>query len=111
MAEEDMRLTKLEEELALVHNCEVDQGAFTHLIVEKVPQTTDFGEIAVKMSFAATAVGKQEVLNALMAECPQLKLKNEMLSEDPYARVRANRVQQEALKGEHKFLFLTKVKK
>lgn len=63
------------------------------------------------MSFAATVVEKQEALNVLMAEYPQLKLKNEILGWDSYTRTRANRAQQEVLKGEHKFLFLTEVKK
>lgn len=43
------------------------------------------------MSSVAKEVGKQEVLNALMEECPQLKLKNKRLGWDPYVRARANR--------------------
>lgn len=111
LAEKEVRLAQLEAELALVRSQEVDQGAFADLVVEKVLQTTCFGEMAVKMSSAATVVGKQEVLNALMTECPQLQLRKERLSWDPYARARANKVQQEEKKGEHEFLFLTEVKK
>lgn len=58
---------------------EVNQGAFAKLVVEKVLQMRDFGEITVKMSSSATAVGKQETLNALLMECPLLKLKKKRL--------------------------------
>lgn len=97
MAQQESRLAKLEEELARIRSREVDQGAFAELLVEKVLQTADFGEIAVQLSASAMAVGKQEVLNALMAECPQLKLKKERLGWDPHAIARANKVQQDLL--------------
>lgn len=67
LAEKETRLAKIEEELTLIHSREVDQEAFTDLMVEKLLQTTDFGEMAVKMSSAATAVEKQKVFKALMA--------------------------------------------
>lgn len=79
IAEKDSRLAKLEEELALIRTHEVNQGDFVELVVEKVLQTIDFGEMKAKMSSAAKVMGKQEVLNALMNECPQLKLKKERL--------------------------------
>lgn len=73
-------------------------------------QTADFGEIAVQLSASAMAVGKQEVLNALMAECPQLKLKKERLGWDPHAIARANKVQQDVLKSKHEFKLLKEIK-
>lgn len=65
----------METELALVRSHKVDQGAFAELVVEKVLHTMSFGEMAVKMSTTAIDVGKQEVLNAVMAKCPQMKLR------------------------------------
>lgn len=45
------------------------------MVVKKILQTVDFRELAVKISAAAINIGKQKVLNSLMAECPQLKLR------------------------------------
>lgn len=111
LEEKEERIAQLEAELALVRSREVDQGAFAELVVEKVLRTTSFGEVAVKMSTAAIDIGKQEVLNALMAECPQLKLRKRRFGWDPYATARANKLQQEVLKGDHEFVFLTEVRK
>lgn len=110
-ADRGERLVQAEKELALQRSREIDQGAFAALVVEKLLQTADFGELAAKMSVAATSVGKQEVLNMLMAECPQLKLKKERFGWDPYAIARANKLQQEVLKGKHKFRFLEEIPK
>lgn len=68
-----------------ITNREVDQGAFAKLVVKKVLKTTDFSELAVKMSLAATNIGKHEVLKTLMSKCPQLRLRKKHLSWDPYA--------------------------
>lgn len=63
------------------------------------------------MSTAVTLVGKQDMLNALMAKCPQLKLKKKRLCWDPYTYSRATKVQHEVLKEDHEFLLLTEVKR
>lgn len=81
------------------------------LMVDKVLPTTSFEEMPVNMSTTAIDVGKQKVLNTLMAECPQQKLTKKRFGWNLYATVRANKLQQEGLKGEHEFLFLTEVRK
>lgn len=111
LAEKEERLQQLETELALLCSREINQGDFAELVVKKVLQTVSFGEIAAKMSTAATLVGKQDVLNALMAECPQLKLRKKRFDWDPYACSRATKVQQEVLKADHEFLFVKEVKR
>lgn len=63
---------------------EIEQGAFAKLVVEKVLQMTNFGELAIMMSAAAINIGKQEVLKSLMSECPQLR--KQLLSCDPYVK-------------------------
>lgn len=89
----------------------IDQGAFAKLVVEKILRTVDFGELAVKMSTAATNIGKQEVLNSLMSECPQLRLRKQRFGWDPYVISRANKLQQKILKREHEFALLAEITK
>lgn len=59
-------VAKLETEIAHLRSQEINQGAFAKLVVEKVLQIIDIGELAVKLSAAAINIGKQEVLNSLM---------------------------------------------
>lgn len=59
-------VTKLDAEVALLRSREINQGAFAKMVVKKVLQTIDFGELAIQMSVAATNIGKNEVLKTLM---------------------------------------------
>lgn len=63
-------VTRLNVEVALLRSMEMNQEVFAKMVVNKVMQTTDFGELAIQMSAAATNIGRQEVLKTLMTECP-----------------------------------------
>lgn len=90
-AEREEEVSRLEAEDTHLRSREIDQGVFTKSVVEKVLRKIDFGELVVKMSVAATNIRKQEVLNSLMIECPQLRLKKQRFGWDPYAQDRANK--------------------
>lgn len=95
----DKEIYSLKADIAQLQSREVNQGALLKTTMKKVMQTTDFGELCVKLSAAATSIGKHETLKSLMAACPQLKLRKKELGWDPYAENRANKQQQELMKG------------
>lgn len=55
-AERGKEVRKLETDITLLRSREINQEAFTKLVMEKVLRTVDFGELAVKMSAAATDI-------------------------------------------------------
>lgn len=104
-------VARLETEVAQLRSQEVNQGVFANLVVKKLLQTTDFGELVVKMSVTATNIGKHKTLKTLMSEYPQLRLRKKQLAWDLFAKDRANKLQHELLKGEHEFKLLMKISK
>lgn len=90
---------------------EKNQAAVLRTAMKKIRQTANFGELCVKLSTAATGIGKHTALVNMMNNCPQLRLRKKELGWDPYAEIRANKLQQQVLKGEYDFKFLTEVEK
>lgn len=93
LEEKNKEIDMLKSEVARLQSREINQGALVKTAVRKVIQTSDFGELAVQLSAAATSIGKHETLKSLMTMCPQLKLRKKALGWDPYAQNRANKLQ------------------
>lgn len=56
----DKEIDSLKADIAQLQSREVNQGALLKTTMKKVMQTTDFGELCVKLSAAATSIGKHE---------------------------------------------------